>query len=68
LVVIDQSYEKVLVGFEKALRDIFAFTEVPFATVIQCGRADHHDLVGAKKYAQLMLDGRSNWEIGAQTI
>lgn len=66
LVTLNQPYDKILDVLEKSLRDILLFTEVPFANVTQCGSAALHDLSGAKKYAQLMLDGRNNWEIGGK--
>lgn len=67
IVAIDQPYEKLLYGLEKALRDILLCTEIPFANKLQCGAAENHDLAGAKKYAQMMLDGRKNWELGGKT-
>jgi S-ribosylhomocysteine lyase len=66
VVTINQDYDKVASALEKAFRDVLAYDEVPFANVIQCGAAKNHDLPGAKVFAQRMLDGRSNWEVGAR--
>jgi len=66
IVTINQPYEKLIIALEKAFQDILEFTEVPFANEIQCGSFKNHNLEGAKQYAQIMLDGRDNWEIGAK--
>lgn len=66
IVTINQPYEKLIVSLEKAFKDILDFEEIPFANEIQCGAATNHDLAGAKKYAQAMLNERDNWEIGAR--
>jgi S-ribosylhomocysteine lyase len=66
IVTVNQPYEKLIVAIEKAFKDILEFDEVPFANEIQCGAAKNHDLIGAKKYAKMMLDGRGDWEIGAR--
>ena len=66
LITLNQSYKDVIDIFEKSLHDLLAFQEVPFANVIQCGSAGYHDLLGAKKYAQIMLDGKNNWAIGGK--
>lgn len=67
LIALNQPYENILDALEKALLDVLTFTEIPFANVTQCGSAKHHDLPGAKKYAQIMLDGKDNWKIGGKT-
>lgn len=65
-IALNQTYEKIVGALEQALHDILTFEDIPFANELQCGSAKHHDLLGAKKYAEIMLDGRSNWEIGGK--
>ena len=63
---INQPYDNMVTALEKSFKDILAFKNVPFANEIQCGSAASHDLKGAKKYAEFMLEKRDNWEVGAK--
>lgn len=57
-------YDDILKCLEKSLKDCLKTKSVPYANSIQCGGAKNHDLAGAKKYAQKMLEGKENWTIG----
>ena len=46
---------------EATFRDILTAAEVPAANEVQCGWGAHHNLDGAKKQAQMMLDHKAEW-------
>lgn len=43
------------------LTDLLGVDEVPASNVVQCGWGASHDLEGAKRAAQAMLDQRGSW-------
>jgi S-ribosylhomocysteine lyase len=51
----------ILETFGKILRDILNATEVPFATIAQCGNYTNHDLATVQKLAEYLLKNKSNW-------
>jgi S-ribosylhomocysteine lyase len=57
----NESYDDVLRAIEQTLNDVLNATEVPAANPVQCGRAESHDLEGAKALAKKMLAARGEW-------
>lgn len=48
--------------YERILNDILDASEVPYANIEQCGNYKNHSVALAQDIAQLVLDGRSNWD------
>src|SRR5690625_313029 len=61
-VINHNNYEEILILVEKVLHDVLKATEVPACNEVQCGWATSHSLEGAKKYAEKMLDKKSEWK------
>lgn len=57
----EPDYQTILDLVEATMKDILVATEVPACNPKQCGWAVSHDLEGAKKIAQYLLDHRSEW-------
>jgi S-ribosylhomocysteine lyase len=60
-VVNADSYDEMLAAVRSALADAAAADEVPHANVVDCGRAEMHDLAGARALARALLDTPADW-------
>lgn len=56
MAVVDQPQpEQILQAFQGALEDVSTYTSVPAQSELECGNARDHDLEGAKRYADQVL-------------
>ncbi len=57
MAVIDEPQpEKIMDAFRGALEDVATYDAVPAQSELECGNYRDHDLEGAKRYAQQVLD------------
>ncbi len=53
--------EKICQVYENILMDIIKASEVPYATIEQCGNYQNHSLDLAQKLARRLLDAKARW-------
>jgi len=61
MLVGDRQFADVLALVEATLRDVLTASQVPAANKVQCGRGEHHDLVGAQQAAFDFLTHHDEW-------
>lgn len=53
--------DKICSVYKSILNDILAATEVPYASIAECGNFRNHDLELARNIARRLLEAQSNW-------
>jgi S-ribosylhomocysteine lyase len=62
LVLLNEGHaQRICAVYEHILNDILAATEVPYASLQECGNYRNHDLELAQGVARYLLAGESNW-------